>query len=86
MSLNALDFTVCYDLTKVHSNSADCLSTKMLLLSRIKNGMTPQRLLCTLKGSASGGARGLPRDCLVSIISQEKIIRRIPTKIPNLEE
>ena len=23
----ALDFTVCYDLTKVHFNSADCLNT-----------------------------------------------------------
>ena len=23
--------------------------------------MTPQRLLCTLKGSGSGGARGFPR-------------------------
>ena len=58
----------------------------MLLLSRIKMGMTPQRLLCTLKGTGSGSARGLPRDCLVSIISQEKIRRRIPTKIPNLKE
>ena len=38
VSLNALDFTVCYDLTKVHFNSADCLNTQMLLLSRIKNG------------------------------------------------
>ena len=27
VSLNALDFTVCYDLTKVHFNSADCLNT-----------------------------------------------------------
>ena len=34
----ALDFTVCYDLTKVHFDSADCMNTSMLLLSRIKNG------------------------------------------------
>ena len=27
LSLNALDFTVGYDLTKVHFNSADCLNT-----------------------------------------------------------
>ena len=27
VSLNALNFTVCYDLTKVHFNSADCLNT-----------------------------------------------------------
>ena len=46
MSLNALDFTVCYDLTKVHSNSADYHESKMV--------MTPQRLLCTLEGSGSG--------------------------------
>ena len=38
VSLDALDFTVCYDLTKVHFNSADCLNTQMLLLPRIKNG------------------------------------------------
>ena len=38
MIAGALDFTVCYDLTKVHFNSADCLSMQMLHLSRIKNG------------------------------------------------
>ena len=27
VSLNALDFTVCYNLKKVHFNSADCLNT-----------------------------------------------------------
>ena len=27
VNLNALDFTICYDLTKVHFNSADCLNT-----------------------------------------------------------
>ena len=27
---SALDFTVCYDLTKVHFNSTDCLNTYML--------------------------------------------------------
>ena len=36
--LNALDFTVCYDLTKVHFHSADCQNTLMMLLSRIHNG------------------------------------------------
>ena len=38
VSFNALDFTVCYDLTKLHLNCADCLNTEMLLLSRIKDG------------------------------------------------
>ena len=27
VTAGALEFTVCYDLTKVHFNSADCLNT-----------------------------------------------------------
>ena len=64
VSLNAPDFTVCYDLTKVHSNSADCLSTQMFLLSRIKNGYDSSATMyferfwlrrCTPGGGGGGG-------------------------------
>ena len=32
----ALDFTDCYDITKVHFDSEECLNTQILILSRIK--------------------------------------------------
>ena len=54
----ALDFTVCYDLTKVYISTLRIVWTRRCCIYHgSKMGMTPQRMLCTLKGSGSVSLR-----------------------------
>ena len=74
----ALDFTVCYDLTKVYISTLRIVWTRRCCIYHgSKMGLTPQRLLCTLKGSGSVSLRSTrsnailcvnPVFCYVSII------------------
>ena len=65
----ALDFTVCYDLTKVYISTLRIVWTRRCCIYHgSKMGMTPQRLLCTLKGSGSVSLRST-RSCAVLCVN-----------------